>query len=53
MKRYGLENFTRPEISLVLNRSPIIFKNLQIKSKSVKEGMDRRFFFMLIPNHPT
>ena len=30
--------------SLVLNRSPIIFKNLQIKSKSVKEGMNRRIF---------
>ena len=28
------------EDALVLNRSPIIFKNLQIKSKSVKEGMN-------------
>ena len=28
----------------VLNRSPIIFKNLQIKSKLVKEGMNRRIF---------
>ena len=29
---------------VVLNRSPIIFQNLQIKSKSVKEGMNRRIF---------
>ena len=27
-----------------VNRSPIIFQNLQIKSKSVKEGMNRRIF---------
>ena len=32
-------------LSLVLNRSPIIFKNLQINSKSVKEGVNRRIFF--------
>ena len=31
-------------VSLVLNRSPIIFKNLQIKSKSVKDGLNRRIF---------
>ena len=30
--------------ALVLNRSPIIFQNLQIKSKSVKDGMNRRIF---------
>ena len=29
---------------LVLNRSPIIFKNLQFKSKSVKDGVNRRIF---------
>ena len=31
-------------LPLVLNRSPIIFKNFQIKSKSVNEGMNRRIF---------
>ena len=30
--------------SLVLNRSPIIFKNFQIRSKSEKEGRNRRIF---------
>ena len=30
--------------ALVLNRSPIIFKNFKIKSKSVKEGTNRRIF---------
>ena len=39
--------------SIALNRSPIIFKNLQIKSKLVKEGMNQRIFSMPIPNHPT
>ena len=36
--------FLSTATALVLNRSPIIFKNLQIKSKSVKEGMNRRIF---------
>ena len=40
----GDHNMGAAHGTLVLNRSPIIFKNLQINSKSVKEGMNRRIF---------
>ena len=44
MDIFQVSNILSSLSSLVLNRSPIIFKNFQIKSKSVKEGVNRHIF---------